>query len=179
MAFFEKQIDSKEQFKGVIVTVRTDTVELTNGHVAYREVVEHPGGVGIVAVDSDKNVFMVRQFRYPMGEEILEIPAGKLEKGENPLDCAVRELSEETGFNAGKMVSLGEMYPSPGYCKEVLYAYLATDLTPGRSHPDEDEFLSVERIPFDEAVKMALSGELKDGKTVIALLRAREILNLQ
>ena len=176
MAFYEKQLSSEEKFRGVIVTVKADKVELTNGHTAYREVVEHPGGVGIVAINDEGNVFMVRQFRYPLGKEIMEIPAGKLEKGENPLDCAVRELSEETGYSAGKMISLGEMYPSPGYCKEVLYAYLATELTPGASHPDDDEFLSVEMVPFDKAVSMALSGELRDAKTVVALLRAREIL---
>ncbi len=176
MAFFEKQIKSDIKFQGKIVTVRTDEVELVNGHSAYREVVEHPGGVGIVAVDSDGQVLLVRQFRYPMGEELLEIPAGKLEYGEDPRECAERELSEETGYKAGCFVSLGEMYPSPGYCKEVLYAYLATELYPGKSHPDEDEFLSVEKMPFEKACELAVSGELKDAKTVIALLRAGKIL---
>lgn len=173
MAFFEKTLSSEELYCGRIITVRRDKVELTNGHTSTREVVEHPGGVGIVAIDKDKNVLMVRQFRYPLSSEILEVPAGKLEKGEDPLECAVRELSEETGYSAGKMISLGSMYPSPGYCQEILYAYLALDLEAGASHPDEDEFLSVERIPFDKAVNMALSGEIKDAKTVIALLRAK------
>jgi ADP-ribose pyrophosphatase len=173
MAFFEKTLSTEEHFRGRIVTVRTDTVELTNGHISFREVVDHPGGVGIVAIDKNNNVLVVRQFRYPMSRELIEIPAGKLEKGEDPLECAIRELSEETGYSAGKMISLGAMYPSPGYCQETLYGYLALDLNEGESHPDEDEFLAVERIPFEKACEMALSGEICDGKTVVSLLRAK------
>jgi len=176
MEFFEKQVASEKKFEGLIVTVYADTVELHNGHSAYREVVEHPGGVGIVAITEDNKVLLVRQFRYPMAEIMPEIPAGKLEYGEDPYECAVRELSEETGFKAQRVVSLGKLYPSPGYCRETLYVYLATGLTAGESHPDEDEFLSVEAVDFNDACRMAEDGELTDAKTVIGLLRAAAFL---
>lgn len=170
MAFFEKTVKSEIKYTGRIVTVKNDTVELQNGNLAQREVVEHPGGVGIVVIDSDNFVYLVRQYRYPMSQELLEIPAGKLEYGEDPAECAVRELSEETGFTAEKMVYLGKMYPSPGYFQEILYLYLAEGLTGGECHPDPDEFLSVERYPLHEACRMAQSGEICDAKTVLGLL---------
>jgi ADP-ribose pyrophosphatase len=126
MGFFEKQISTKTVYRGRIVNVRNDVAELKNGHHVPREVVEHPGGVAVVPVDDNGCVLMVRQYRYPMEEELLEIPAGKLEYCEDHYDCAVRELSEETGCTAGKLVYLGPIYPSPGFSKEILYIYLAT-----------------------------------------------------
>jgi ADP-ribose pyrophosphatase len=176
MEFFEKQISSSRMFSGRVINVRCDTVELVNGKHVSREVVEHPGGVAIVPLLENGDVLMVRQYRYCVTDELLEIPAGKLEREEDPLECAVRELSEETGGKAGRIVPLGAMYPSPGFSQETLYIYLATDLEVGQSHPDEDEFLSVVRLPFDDIVEKILSGEIKDGKTIVGILKAKVFL---
>ena len=122
-------------------------------------------------------MIFVRQFRYPYKEVLLEIPAGKRDHGEeSPLECGKRELAEETGAKADKYTSLGELYPSPGYCGEVIYMFLATGLTFGDINPDEDEFLNVEKIPFDKALDMVLTGEIKDSKTQCALMKAAVIL---
>ena len=176
MAFYEKQIESKTVYEGLVVKIRSDIAELQNGNTARREVVVHPGGVGIVAVTEDYKVLMVRQYRYPMEEELLEIPAGKLGEGEDPFECAVRELSEETGYTAGKYADLGAIYPSPGFCKETLYLYLALDLRPGEMHLDENELLSVERIDIDELIDKAMSNQLKDAKSIIGVMKAKEYL---
>lgn len=173
MEYFEKQISSKTVYKGYIVNVRSDTAELHNGAIVLREVVEHPGGVAIVPVNSEGQVLTVRQFRYPMGESLLEIPAGKLECGEDPLDCAVRELSEETGCTAGKMEYLGPIYPSPGFSREILHIFLATDLIGGEMHLDENEFLSVETHTFEELSGMIMAGELRDAKSIAGILKAK------
>ena len=176
MGFYEKTLESEEIFKGKIIGVYRDTVELQNGRTSTREVVEHSGGVGILPIDADGSAILVRQFRYPIGMELLEVPAGKLEPGEDHFECAVRELSEETGYTAGQMIYLGSFLPSPGYCRETLHVYLALDLTPGGAHLDPDEFLSVERIPFDKLHKMVMDGEITDGKTVIGVLKAERYL---
>jgi len=173
MGFFEKQVETETVYKGIIVNVRRDVAELQNGNRAGREVVEHPGGVGIVAVTNDNKVLMVRQYRYPMGEEVLEIPAGKLEYGEDPFECAVRELSEETGCTAGRYVDLGVIYPSPGYCAEKLYIYLALDLRHGVMHLDENELLCVEAVGIDELVDMIMANKLLDAKTVTGVMKAK------
>jgi ADP-ribose pyrophosphatase len=172
LEFMEKQISSKEIFKGRIITVRKDEVELIDGRRAEREVVHHNGGVAVLALDEDMNVLFVRQFRYPYGEVLLELPAGKLEPGEDPLAAGLRELEEETGYAAGRYESLGQCYPTVGYCDEVLHLYLASDLTKTAQNLDEDEFLSVEKIPFDKAVALCLDGTIKDAKTVVAVLKA-------
>lgn len=174
MGFFEKQISSKTVYTGKIVNVRNDIAELFNGSQVPREVVEHPGGVAIVPLTDKNEVLMVRQYRYPVGEELLEIPAGKLEYCEDHCQCAVRELSEETGCTAGKIIYLGPIYPSPGFSKEILHIYLATDLQYGEAHPDENEFLSVEAIPMEQLVHMVMIGEIKDGKTIIGILKAQK-----
>jgi len=176
MGFYEKQIETKTVYKGMVVNVRLDAAELQNGNIAAREVVEHPGGVGIVPVTADKKVLMVRQYRYPMEEELLEIPAGKLSEGEDPFDCAVRELSEETGCKAGKIVDLGVVYPSPGFSREVLHVYLALDLRHGKMHLDENELLSVEAFGFDELMEMIMSNELPDAKSIVGIMKAKEYL---
>ena len=176
MKFIEKQITTETVYEGRIVTVKNDTAELINGSVVYREVVEHPGGVAIVPVNASGEVYMVRQFRYPMSEELLEIPAGKLEYGEDPYDCAVRELSEETGCTAGKIVPLGAFYPSPGFSKEILYIYLATELVRGELNLDEDELLDVEAVSLETLANQIMSGELKDAKTIIGVLKAKDYL---
>lgn len=176
MEFYEKQVSSERVFSGRVINVRCDMVELINGKHVSREVVEHPGGVAIVPLAENGDVLMVRQYRYCVSDALLEIPAGKLEEGEDPFDCAVRELSEETGCRAGRIVPLGAMYTSPGFSRETLYIYLATQLEEGQCHPDEDEFLSVVRVPFEEVVDKIMSGEIKDGKTIVGILKAKVFL---
>ena len=179
MSFFEKQIETKTLYEGIIVDIRFDKAELQNGKHVSREVVVHPGGVGIVPLTSDNKVIMVRQYRYPMEEELLEIPAGKLSRGEDPFECAKRELSEETGCEAGRYEFLGEIYPTPGYCKEILHLYLAMDLKYGKMHLDEDEFLSVETICIDELVDKIMNNEISDAKTIVGILKTKEFLMRQ
>ena len=176
MDYTETQLRRIGGYTGIITSTTLDTVQLQNGEVTLREVVEHPGGVTVIPVDENGCVYCVRQFRYPMGEHMLEVPAGKLEPNEDPLDCAKRELSEETGIEADEYIDLGKIYPSPGFCKEVLYIYLAKCLRFGASHPDENEFLDVEKVHLDELYKMAMNNELCDAKTVIAVLKAKEVL---
>ena len=176
MDLTERMLDSEVIFQGKVVKLRVDRVEVPGGAHAVREVVEHPGGVGIVPVDADGNVLLVRQFRYPIGKVALEIPAGKLEPGEDYRVTAIRELSEEVGAEAGKLTYLGSAYASPGFCNESIHLYLAEDLTFGACHPDADEFLEPERIPLEELTAMALDGRLDDGKSVIGVLRAANLL---
>jgi hydrolase, NUDIX family len=177
MELTEKTLNEEYIYKGRIIKVRRDEVELPNGHKSMREVVEHSGGVCVLPLTDRDEVIFVRQFRYPYKEVILEIPAGKRDHGEeSPLECGKRELAEETGAKADKYTSLGELYPSPGYCGEVIYMFLATGLTFGDTNPDEDEFLNVEKIPFDKALDMVLSDEIKDSKTQCALMKAAILL---
>ena len=177
MDYTERPVGSVEKYKGVIVRVRLDDAELCNGKVVKREVVEHPGGVTILPVDEEGNCTMVRQFRYPFGRMLLEAPAGKLEYGEDPRDCAVRELSEETGFTADELIDLGRCCTSPGFSSEVLHIYLALGLHPGDCHPDQDEFLNVEKIPLHELSRMVMDGEIDDAKTIVAVLKAEKYLS--
>lgn len=158
-------------FRGKLLTVRVDQVEQENGRKTTREVVEHPGGVGILPLNDRDEAVLVRQFRYPYGEELLEIPAGKLEPGEDPLACGLRELREETGFTAETVDSLGVIYPTPGYLDEVLHLYVARGLTPGETCPDEGEFLSIETMPFETLYQHVLDGTVRDAKTVVATLK--------
>ena len=176
MEFFEKQVETNTVYKGMIVNIRRDIAEIQSGKHVPREVVEHPGGVGIVPVTRDNKVLMVRQYRYPMEEELLEIPAGKLETGEDPLDCAIRELYEETGCIAGEIVDLGAIYPSPGFCKETLFLYLALDLQQGEMHLDEDELLSLEPVSIDDLYDKIMANELPDAKSIIGVMKAKEYL---
>ncbi len=177
MECVEKRIDGEIKYDGVIVKVRLDRAQLENGKIVRREVVEHPGGVGILPLDDNGVCYMVRQFRYPFSRQLLEIPAGKLEYGEDPLACAVRELGEETGFTADELIPLGKCLTSPGFSSEVLHLYLARGLHAGRVHLDEDEFLNVEKHPLAELAAMADRNELEDGKTVIAVLKAARLLD--
>lgn len=179
MDCFEKKIDGELKYKGVIVNVRLDRAELCDGSVVRREVVEHPGGATILPVDDDGYCYCVRQFRYPFGKQMLEAPAGKLEYGEDPKECAVRELSEETGFTADEIIYLGPDCSSPGFSTELLHIYMARGLHKGECHPDEGEFLSVEKHHIDKLVDMVMSGEIDDGKTIIAVLKAKRILDAE
>lgn len=173
MELMEKTLSSENIFDGKILHIRRDTVQLPNGHEAFREVVDHSGGVCILALDDNNNALLVSQFRYPYKEVLRELPAGKLEPGEEPTLAAIRELREETGAVPGTFLPLGELYPSPGYCGEIIRMYLARDLSFGETDPDEDEFLNLERIPFDTLVEQVLSGEIKDAKTIAAVLKVK------
>ena len=175
MDMTEKTLASREVYRGRIIRVREDTVLLPNGKEGRREVVEHPGGVGILVLDGD-DVLLVRQYRYAFSRVLTEIPAGKREPGEEPSVTARRELKEEIGAEAEKWTELGALIASPGCYGETLYLYLAQELTFGATHPDEDEFLDVQRMPFDQAVEQCMRGELTDAKTVAALLKAKILL---
>ena len=167
----EKTIERDYVFKGKVINVRRDTAQLPNGKLANREVVEHTGGVTIAALTDDDELLFVRQFRYPIGEVLMELPAGKLNVGEDPLAAAARELLEETGAVARNFYDLGWIYTSPGYTTERLYLYAADGLTFKGQHLDEDEFLDVLRVPLTEAVRHSATGGYGDAKTDIAILR--------
>ena len=170
----EKQISAEYMYKGKIINLRRDTALLPNGNTATREVVEHNGGVCVAALTDNDEVLFVRQFRYPYMEIIPEIPAGKRDSAEeDPFECGRRELKEETGATAEKFIPLGKLYPSPGYCGEIIWMYAATGLSYGEQNPDDDEFLTVEKIPLDKAVEMILSGEITDAKTQAAVLKLK------
>ena len=170
----EKQLKAEYLYKGKVINLRCDNALLPNGKTALREVIEHPGGVCVAAITDNNEVLFVRQFRYPYSEIVLEIPAGKRDgKNESPLDCGKRELAEETGAKAEEYISLGKLYPSPGYCGEIIWMYAAKNLTFENQNPDEDEFLTVEKIPLQKAVEMILSGEIKDAKTQAAVLKLK------
>ncbi len=179
MKLTEKTLIHQVVFEGKIINMRQDTVLLENEKTATRDVVEHPGGVCVLPLTDAGEIIMVKQFRYPYKEVLLEIPAGKLDKGnEDPLDCGKRELEEETGMTAEEYLSLGKMYPSPGYCDEIIHMYLAKGLHLSKQHLDEDEFLEVYKIPFETVLSEILSGQLTDAKTQIAVLKAARILGL-
>ncbi len=176
MKHFEKTLISKEIFDGHVIHVTHDTVELENGSTALREVVGHPGGVCVAALTEEQELLFVRQFRYPYKEVLLELPAGKLEKGQNPLENGKRELLEETGAVGREYLTLGQVYPSPGYCGEIIHLYFCKVDHFDAQRLDEDEFLDVERIPLKKAVEMVLNGELPDAKTQIAVLKTAALL---
>lgn len=159
-------------YDGKIIRTERDIAILPDGSEAVREVVRHPGGVGVVAVDDDGFVCLVRQFRYPFSKTTLEIPAGKLDRGEEPEVAAARELMEETGLVAESMEKLGSFYASPGFCDEEIHVYLAKPLSQGAACPDEDEFVECERFSLSELISMVEQGKIKDGKTVIGILMA-------
>ncbi len=173
----EKIISTKNIFKGFILDVKVHTVELPDGKTATREVIDHPGGVGIIAITPQREVFMVTQYRIAADSMMLEIPAGKLEIGENPYDAAMRELQEETGYKTSKLIELGEYYATPGYCGEKLIIYMATDLEFVGQNLDEGEFLNVEKYPLDKLYDMVMNNEIHDCKTAIAILKAKAILD--
>ena len=171
MDLTEKQLSSEYLFRGRIVSLRLDEAELPNGAHAKREVVEQNGGVAVLALTDADEILMVEQYRYPYSEVVLEIPAGKRDGDEEPLVCGKRELKEETGATAREYRFLGELYPTPGYCGEIIYMYLATGLSYGETDPDEDEFLHLKKVPFWDAVDMILNGTIKDAKTQTAILK--------
>ena len=160
-------------YSGNIVDVVHDTITLPNGRNALREVVRHPGGAAVLPIDNDGNVVLIRQYRHPLGCVVLEIPAGMLNAGETPRECAVRELEEETGYTSANVRPLAQISPSPGYLNERIHIYLATDLSVSEQNLDEEEFIEVEVYPLDEAVRMVFDGRIVDSKTVVAILAYR------
>ena len=167
----EKKISSEDVFDGVLLHVKKDKVELPNGHTATREWIKHPGASAIIPIFPNGDILLVKQFRYPVNQVTLEIPAGKLDiEGEDPIICAQRELSEETGYTAGKIWKLGKIATTVGFSNEWIHIYAAKDLHSGKQHPDEDEFINYLKVPLKDAVKMIDEGKIFDSKSIIAIL---------
>lgn len=176
MAHFEKKVSEKTVFTGRVIRVSTDEVLLENGKTGYREVVHHHGGACIAALNEKNEVYLVRQYRYALGEELWELPAGKLEPNEEPFAAAKRELGEEVGVTADTYLDLGKFYPTVGYCSEIIHCWAAKNLHQIPMHLDEDEFLTPTTMPLEQAVDLVLSGEIRDGKTVAMLLKLQELV---
>ena len=176
MNFEEKILTTEEIYNGRVINVKLHDIELPDGSKSKREIVEHTGGVGVIAVTDEKEVFMVTQYRIAAQQMMLEIPAGKLEKGEDPLSAGLRELQEETGYKAKNIKELGVYYATPGYCQEKLTIYLATDLEFVGQNLDEGEFLNVSKHSLDELYQMVMNNEIYDCKTAIAILKAKAII---
>ena len=166
----ETTSSSRPIFDGKIVQVRVDTVRLPDGREATREVVEHSTSVVVVPIDGEDNVILVRQYRYPVGAALLEAPAGMVEETESPEDCAQREFQEEAGYLSRQLKSLGCFWSSPGFCTELMYAYVARDLSPSRLTPDADENIQIEKVPLSQVTELVRTGEIEDAKTIAALL---------
>ncbi len=176
MELFEKTMSRKVIYEGKIINVYNDTVVLPDGKTTHRELVEHHGGVCVAALTENNGLLFVRQFRYPYSKVLLELPAGKLEKGEDPLQAGLRELEEECGVKAENVVSMGTIYPTVAYCNEIIHLYLARGLIKGKQHLDDGEFLFVEEIPLEKAVELVMSGEISDSKTVALVLKTAKFL---
>ena len=172
MNLTEKTVKRNVVFEGKIIRVRCDDAELPDGKPCKREVVDHAGGASVLYVREGK-VLLVRQFRYPYMEETLEIPAGKLNPGEDPAQTAARELAEETGWQPASVEHMFTIYPTPGYSAEKIYIYRAHGVREGQVHPDEDEFVTAAFYPVDEVLSMIERGEIKDAKTIIAVMSLR------
>jgi ADP-ribose pyrophosphatase len=168
----EPTVESRVAYEGRIVNLRVDTVQLSRGTLGTREIVEHADCVCVVPLDDQGNVIMVQQYRKPAEETLLEIPAGGIEKGEVSQEAALRELQEETGYTADKIQHLSSFWTTPGFCTELMHAYLATDLRPSSLSPDEDEDIQVVRVPLDQIPDMVRLGQIKDAKSIASLLMA-------
>ncbi len=175
--FFEKTLSTNYIYKGRIVSLREDMVELPDGRSSKREIVEHPGAVAIIALTSEDKLVLIRQFRKPAEEELLEIPAGLVHKGEAPQTAAARELEEEAGFKTGKITPVFAAYSSPGYSSEVIRYFLATDLVKTAQKSEEDEFIGVEPVPVADAFKLVRDGKIKDNKTIIGVMIAEKVVD--
>ena len=174
----EKQLTTTNLYKGIILDIYSDTVQLPNKKQATREYLKHLGAVCIIPITHDKKVIMERQYRYPVGRVVLEIPAGKLDSAdEDPLDAAQRELKEETGYTADEWISLGHYMPAPAYSSEYIGVYMARGLHRGQQHLDDEEFLDVIEIPLEELVEDVMKDKISDGKTQIAILKAHMMLS--
>ncbi len=166
----EKVLDSKVLYEGRVVTLALQTVELPNGRTSSREIIRHRGAVAILPLHEDGRITLIRQYRLAAGNTLWEIPAGTLEPGENPRDCAIRELQEEAGLRPGNLVRLGGVFPAPGYSSEYIHLFVATDLTPSVLQGDDDESIETVVVPLDEALAMVERGEIENAMAVIALL---------
>jgi len=166
----EKFYKRKVVFEGRVVNFRVDEVVLPNGKHATREYMDHPGAVAVIPFIDKDTIVLVKQYRHPVGLVTLEVPAGKLDKGEKPLASVKRELEEETGYRAGKITKLNSFWPTPAFANEVIHIYTATDLKPTKKNPDEDEFIDTVNVKFTEVLKMVKNGKIQDSKTVIAIL---------
>ena len=175
----EKKLSSEKIFDGVLLHVLKDEVELPNGHKSTREWIKHQGAAAVIPLLPDNQIILVKQFRYPVGQVTLEIPAGKLDfEGEDPLACATRELSEETGYTAGKFWKLTTIATTVGFSNEFIHLYAATDLKSGKQHPDEDEFINAVKVPLTAALHMVETGKIIDAKSIISiLLLAKQIFH--
>lgn len=176
MELTEKTLESEILFEGKVITVKKDKVMLENGNETFREIVMHHGGVCVIPIDDDGMTYVVKQYRYAYQKVLTEFPAGKLEKDENPILAAHRELEEEIGMKAQELINLGEIYPSCGYLNEIIHIYLARGLVKTKQNLDDDEFLNVEKLPFAQLEQQVLSGEIKDAKTIIGMFKAKIIM---
>jgi len=167
----EKTLKENLIYDGKILQLYNDEILTPGGKIAHREYINHHGGASVLPIDEDGNIYLVEQYRYAYRQLLLEIPAGKLEKGEDAKKCAIRELKEEIGAECKEIKDMGIVYPTPGYTNEPLHIYVATGLTFGDTNWDEDEYINIKKIPFKNALEMVKSGEIKDGKSVVAILR--------
>jgi ADP-ribose pyrophosphatase len=169
----EQTLSTRRVYEGRVVSLRLDTIRMANGHVTTREIIEHGAAVAVVAVDDSRNVLLVRQYRHPIEGDLLEIPAGGVDPGEEPASAARRELQEETGFFCDRLEHLASFYSTPGFSTELMHLYLATGLRPSRLPADDDEAITVERVPLSRADEMISRGDIGDAKTLVGLLMLR------
>ena len=177
MNYEEKTMKSEKIYEGKIVNLRIDTVELPDKKYSKREIVEHPGSVGIIPITDDGHMVLVKQFRKPVEKDLFEIPAGKIEINEEPKETALRELVEETGYTSDKMEYLFEFYTSPGFSNEKLYLFIATELSKGEASPENDEYIETVKIKIENLVDMVNRGEINDSKTIIGIFYAEKYIN--
>lgn len=174
----EEKVSSEKVFDGVLLHVRKDTAKLPNGDLATREWIEHPGAASVIPLTDDGKVILVRQYRYPIGQVTVEIPAGKLDKaGEDPFECAKRELSEETGYTAKEYKYLTKIATTVGFSNEIIYLYAAKGLVAGEQHTDDDEFINLQIVTLDEAVDMVRTGKIIDGKSMVSILMLKDLVD--
>jgi ADP-ribose pyrophosphatase len=173
---FEEKVSSRKVFKGNLVELYFDKVRLPNNKITTREKVLHPGAVAVIPVNKNNEIVFVKQYRYPIDKVLIEIPAGKLENNESPIECAEREIEEEVGAVDGKFTHLTTIYTSPGFCNEKIDIYLVQDFMEKGSKPDDDEFLHIIKINFDECIRMINIGEISDAKSIVGILMARDYL---
>ncbi|WP_250673208.1 NUDIX hydrolase [Paraclostridium ghonii] len=176
MIIEEQTVSSDRIYTGKVISLKVDTVEVPKKGYQKREIIEHPGAVGIVAITDENKVLLVRQYRKAVEKVLWEIPAGKLEQGESPKDCASRELKEETGYSANNIKLIHKFYTSAGFSNQKIYIYLATDLEKGECNLDEDEFLELHEVDIKDVYEMIDKNDIEDAKTSIGLLLTKELL---